>query len=205
MNNQLSKTAISAVVCAGLVSGCTMTQENQQAMGAGFGAVAAGLTTGLLTGNVGYGIAAAAGGAALGWGAVKLAQYNSSQVRSASEDQSMYGFTPSANTVLVKLNKGTAAPNTVAPGQQVQIASDYSLSVPASQNMAAVEETWVLKKDNQIIFEAPPQRVQRVAGGYAVNATIPIPKNATAGTYVVETRVQAGTSNDFNQAVFVVR
>ncbi|MGR9043980.1 MAG: hypothetical protein ACU83N_01715 [Gammaproteobacteria bacterium] len=205
MNHHTAKTAIGAVICTGLVTGCATTAENQQALGAGFGAVAAGLTTGLLTGNVGYGLAAAAGGAALGWGAVKLAQYNSQQVRSASEDQSLYGFTPSTHAVLVKLNKGTASPNTVSPGQQVLVASDYSLSVPPSQGMAAVQESWTLKKDGNIIFQAPPQNVQRAAGGYAVNATIPIPQNASAGTYVVETHVQAGTSTDMNQAVFVVR
>lgn len=203
--NQLLKTTASAAICTGLLTGCATTPENQQAIGAGLGAVAAGLTTGLLTGNVGYGLAAAAGGAALGWGAVKLAQYSSQQVRTASEDQSMYGFTPSANTVLVKLNRGTAAPNTVVPGQQVQVASDYSLAVPQTQGMASVEETWTLKKDGNVIFQAPAQTVQRSAGGYAVNATIPIPKNASAGTYVVETKVQAGTSSDINQSVFIVQ
>lgn len=205
MNHPFAKTAVSAVICTSLITGCATTSENQQAIGAGLGAVAAGLTTGLLTGNVGYGLAAAAGGAALGWGAVKLAQYSSQQVRSPAEDQSLYGFTPSANTVLVKLNKGTASPNRVAPGQQVQVASDYSLSVPQAQGMASVEETWTLMKDGNVIFQAPAQNVQRSAGGYAVNATIPIPKNATAGTYVVETKVQAGTSSDINQAVFIVQ
>ncbi|MGR9117049.1 MAG: hypothetical protein ACU85E_14905 [Gammaproteobacteria bacterium] len=205
MKHKFVRTAVSAAICTGLITGCATTSENQQAIGAGLGAVAAGLTTGLLTGNVGYGLAAAAGGAALGWGAVKLAQYNSQQVRSASEDQSMYGFTPSANTVLVKLNKGMASPNTVSPGQQVQVASDYSLAVPPAQGMASVQETWTLKKDGNVIFQAPPQNVQRAAGGYAVNATIPIPKNASTGTYVVETKVQAGTSSDINQAIFVVQ
>ncbi|WP_404360052.1 hypothetical protein [Methylotuvimicrobium sp. KM1] len=205
MNHAFPKTALSAVVCASLITGCATTPENQQAIGAGLGAVAAGLTTGLLTGNVGYGLAAAAGGAALGWGAVKLAQYSSQQVRSPAEDQSLYGFTPAANTVLVRLNKGTASPDTVTPGQQVMVASDYSLSVPQNQSIASVEETWTLKKDGKVIFEAPPQNVQRSAGGYAVNATIPIPKNASAGTYVVETKVQAGTSSDINQAVFIVQ
>ncbi|PKM10387.1 MAG: hypothetical protein CVV13_13230 [Gammaproteobacteria bacterium HGW-Gammaproteobacteria-3] len=205
MNQQLARTTVSAIICASLLTGCATTQENQQAWGAGLGAITAGLATGLATGNVGYGIAAAVGGAAIGWGAVKLAQYNSEQVRSASQDQALYGFTPSSNATLVKLHKGTASPDTVAPGQQVQIASDYSLAVPEAQNMTAVQESWTLKKDGQVLFQADPQNVQRTAGGYAVNATIPIPKNASAGTYVVETRVQAGTSSDFNQAVFVVQ
>ncbi|MGR8935452.1 MAG: hypothetical protein ACU837_13825 [Gammaproteobacteria bacterium] len=204
--NQLAKTAVSAAVCGSLLSGCAgMTPEGQQATAAGLGALAGGLTTGLLTGNVGYGIAGAAAGAALAWGAVKLVQYNSQQVRTAQQDQSLYGFTPSATSVLVKLNKGVATPDTVSPGQQVSINSDYSLAVPSGQGSATVQETYSLKKDGNLLFQSPPQTAQRTAGGYAVNAAIPIPSDAKPGTYVVETKVQAGSSYDVNQAVFVVR
>ena len=167
--------------------------------------MAGGLTTGLLTGNVGYGIAGAAAGAALAWGAVKLVQYHSQQVRTPEQDQSLYGLTPSTNSVLVKLNKGTASPETVSPGQQVTIVSDYSLALPPSQGSASVQEIYALKKDGKLLFQSPPQTAQRTAGGYAVNAAIPIPADAKPGTYVVETKVQAGSSYDVNQAVFIVR
>lgn len=204
--NAITKKAVSAAVCISLLSGCTtMTPEQQQAMGAAFGAVAGGLATGLATGNVGYGVAGAVGGAALAWGAVKLVQYNSQQVRTPEQDRRVYGFTPSVNSVTVKLNKGSASPNTVFPGQQVTVVSDYSLALPASQNTVPVQETYALKKDDQLLFQSPPQTAQRTAGGYAVNAAIPIPSDAKPGTYVVESKVQAGSSYDINQAVFIVK
>jgi hypothetical protein len=204
---KIHKTKITAIilVCAILMSGCATTQEDQQAAGAVTGAVAGGLLTGLLTGNVGYGIAGAVAGAALGWGAVKMAQYDSQQVRSSSQDQQMYGLTPSSNSVLVKLNKGSASPETVSPGQQVSTYSDYSLALPSSQKEENVTETWVLKKDGKELFKSPQQQTQRAPGGYAVTAAIPIPKDAPSGTYVVETKVQAGTSYDTNQAIFIVK
>ena len=34
--------------------------------------------------------------------------------------------------------------------------------------------------------------------------TLPIPQNAEPGTYVVETKVQAGSSYDTDEAVFIV-
>ena len=204
--NSITKTTVSTAVCISLLGGCaSMTPENQQAMGAAFGALAGGLATGLATGNAGYGVAGAVGGAALAWGAVKLVQYNSQLVRTPKQDQKLYGFTPSVNSVLVKLNKGSASPDTVFPGQQVTVVSDYSLALPASQRMVAVEETYVLKKDGKLLFESPAQTAQRTAGGYAVNAAIPIPSDATQGTYVVESKVQAGSSYDVNQAVFIVK
>jgi hypothetical protein len=204
--NVITKNAVSTAVCMSLLSGCaSMPQENQQAMGAAFGALAGGLATGLTTGNVGYGLLGALGGAALGWGAVKLVQYNSEQVRTVEQDRSLYGFTPSVNNVLVKLNKGSASPETVSPGQQVTVDSDYSLALPASQRTVSVQETYALKKDGKLLFESSPQTADRTAGGYAVHAGIPIPSDATPGTYVVESKVQAGSSYDVNQAVFIVK
>ncbi|WP_054774249.1 hypothetical protein [Methylogaea oryzae] len=163
------------------------------------------MTTGLLTGNVGYGIAAAVGGAALGWGAVKLVQAaTTQQVRTAEQDQQLYGFTPSANAVLVKMNKATATPEKLAAGQSVVISSDYSLSLPQGTANSDVVESYSLKKDGQVLTSSEPTHSQKAAGGYAVNATIAIPKSAKPGTYVVETKVQSGTSYDVSQAVFVV-
>lgn len=204
--NAITKKAVSVAVCMSLLSGCaSVPPENQQAMGAAFGALAGGLATGLATGNVGYGLLGALGGAALAWGAVKLVQYNSQQVRTVEQDRSLYGFTPSVNSVTVKLNKGSASPYMVSPGQQVTVISDYSLALPASQNTISVQETYTLKKDGKLLFESPPQTADRTAGGYAVNAGIPIPSDATLGTYVVESKVQAGSSYDVNQAFFIVK
>lgn len=197
---------VSTVVCISLLTGCaSMTPESQQAMGAAFGAVAGGLATGLTTGNVGYGLAGAVGGAALAWGAVKLVQYNSEQVRSAQQDQRLYGFAPAVNAPTVKLNKGNASPEMVSPGQHVDVVSDYSLSLPASQTIVQVQETYSLKKDGNVLFQSPIQTAQHTAGGYAITAGIPIPADAKPGTYVIESKIQAGNSYDTNQAVFVVK
>jgi hypothetical protein len=206
MKSRTSNAAVAAVVTVTLATatGCATTQEGQQMQGAATGAIAAGLLTGLLTGNVGYGLAAAAGGALLGWGAVKLVQSNTQQVRTVQQDQQIYGLSPSATSALVKLNKAAAAPDSLAPGQTVTVYSDYSLALPASQSSSEVSESYVLKKDGKELFASQPQKAQHTAGGYAVTASIPIPKDAAPGTYVVETKVQAGTSYDTSQAVFVV-
>jgi hypothetical protein len=203
--NSIIKSTVSTAVCLSLLGGCAMTPEDQQRWGAAAGGIVGGLATGLSTKNVGYGLLGAAGGAALAWGAIKLVQHNTQQVRSPEEDRKIYGFTPAFNNAKVQLNKGSASPNTVSPGQQVNVVSDYSLALPASSNMTTVQESYSLKKDGKLLFESSPQSAQRTAGGYVVNASIPIPSNATPGTYIVESKVQAGTSYDVNQAAFVVR
>ena len=198
--------AVSLVASASLLSGCATTQENQQFGGAALGALAAGITTGLLTGNVGYGIAAAIGGAALGWGAVKLAQHETKEVRTAQEDQRLYGFTPATDSVLIKLNKGYASPKDITPGQQTTIYSDYSLSLPPSyNNQANVTYEWTLKKDGQILSRSDPAMQSKPAAGHQTIQKIDIPGNAEPGTYIVETKLSSGNTYDINEVAFIVR
>ncbi len=188
------------------LSGCATTDQNQQLGGAAVGALAAGLTTGLLTGNVGAGIGAAVAGAAVGWGAIRLMQHESRQVRSAEEDQRLYGFAPATNQVMIRLNRGQASPNMISAGEQTTIYSDYSLSVPPSHNnQAEVTYSWKLKKDGNVLTESKPVSQIKAAAGHQTIQPINVPQNAEPGTYVVETILAAGSAYDVNETVFVVK
>jgi hypothetical protein len=200
-NNKLAW--ISMALCSSLLAGCAASEGNQQVMG-GVGGAAVGCGLGFLIGGGAkecvYGAMA---GAAAGWGAVKLSQYNASQVRTAQEDQKLYGLTNVSST-LVKIQGSNATPQTVKPGQPLNIMTDYSVQVPKGQTGASVQETLVLKKDGKVVASPAPQTFQRTAGGYQATASLPIPANAPKGTYVIETQVKAGTSYDVRQTPFVV-
>ncbi len=188
------------------LTGCATTEQNQQLGGAAVGAIAAGLATGLLTGNVGAGLAAAAAGAAMGWGTIRLMQHESRQVRSAEEDQRLYGFAPATNQVLIRLNKGQASPNMISAGEQTTVYSDYSLSVPPSyNNQAEVTYSWKLKKDGNVLTESQPVSQMKTAAGHQTIQPINVPRNAEPGTYVVETILASGSAYDVNETVFVVK
>jgi len=45
----------------------------------------------------------------------------------------------------------------------------------------------------------------KVAAGHQTRQPIDIPRNAKPGTYVVETRLAAGSAYDINDAIFVVK
>lgn len=194
------------VFLSNLLTSCATMEENQQLGGAALLGTAAGLATALITGDVGAGIAVGLAGAALGWGAVKMMQHESQQVRSRAEDQRLYGLAPSSNQVQIKLNKGQASPNMVRPGQQTVILSDYSLAVPRTQKDQTAEVTysWKLKKDGEVLVESEPVSQMKVAAGHQTRQPIDIPRNAKPGTYVVETRLAAGSAYDVNEASFVV-
>ncbi len=190
-------------LCCGALSGCATGEGNQQLLGAGLGtAIGCGL---------GYAVGGARGcavgsvlGAATGWGVV--AQYQATQVRSATQDQAIYGVTEPVTANKVQIRKGTASPGTVRPGSNVQIDTDYSLLMPpatAAQG-AEVQESFNLKKDGKVLTASAPKTFHRASGGWVATKNLPIPQNAEPGTYVVETKVQVGSSYDTDETVFIV-
>lgn len=214
MNKSFNKKRLLALtLCPALmISGCATQQGTDQLTGAGVG-LAGGAALGCLTGFLvsrdsgGCATGAAIGavtGAVVGWGAVKISQYQATQVRSAQEDQQIYGLTKSISTTQVKINKGTSTPNMVKPGESVKLFTDYSVQLPADMSSTQVAESWILKKDGKVLADLPPQNNQRTSGGWNADATIPIPTNAELGTYVIEHKVLAGNSYDTDESTFVV-
>jgi hypothetical protein len=186
------------------MSGCATGEGNQQLFGAGIGTA--------LGCGIGYALGGAKGcaigsalGAASGWGVV--AQYQATQVRSAAQDQAIYGVTEAVTANKVQIRKGAATPSTVRAGTKVQIDTDYSLLMPtatAAQGAADVQESFTLKKDGKVLTNSAPKTFRRASGGWVATNKLPIPQNAEAGTYVVETKVQAGSSYDTDETVFIV-
>jgi hypothetical protein len=204
-----SRHLTSMVVCCSLAgcAGMPMQGEGQQQFMGAAGGAAAGCGLGyLIGGDAKDCVYGALAGAAAGWGAVKLNQYHANQTRSASQDQRLYGYRPreegSAN--VVKIRKGSANPKKIKRGGTVNVTTDYSVMTPQGIQSVEVEETTVLKKDGQIISTVSQQREQREAGGWTALGSLPVPRDAQPGTYVIEHKIQTGTSYDVTESTFVV-
>ncbi|MGQ0591267.1 MAG: hypothetical protein ACT4QB_01095 [Gammaproteobacteria bacterium] len=203
----MSLTATSKVtalaLCCGVLSGCATTDGNQQLLGAGIG-TALGCGIGYaIGGDVGCAVGGALGAAA-GWGVV--AQYQATQVRSAAQDQQLYGVTEPVTTTQVQIRKATADPASIKRGGTVQVTTDYSLMLPRSMKAQGtdVQESWVLKKDGKVLLNVAPKNNHHPEGGWNGVQDFPVPGNAEPGTYVVESKVQVGTSYDTVESAFVV-
>lgn len=190
-------------LCCILVTGCATPEGQQQAVGAGTGAALGALAGGLIGGNTKSALIGAGVGALLGYGAVKLSQYRSSQVRSVQDDKKLYGYRRVSNPV-VKIRNATSAPSQIQPGQEITITTDYSVALPSGMDQVPVEESWILKKDGKEVQRLGPQSDTRSAGGYLSGGAIEIPRNMPSGTYVVEHRVLSGSSYDSQESTFVV-
>jgi len=192
-------------LCITFMAGCATTSQEgeQQAVGVVGGAALGCLVGAIISGTQGCAYGALAG-AALGWGAVALQQYQANQVSSASDVPEIYGMAPSVSSPVVKIDSGTSMPSTIKRGQQVQLLTEYALQLPQGMALAEVQESWILKKDGKVLTQVPAINVQRGAGGWEVNGYLPIPATAEPGTYVIEHEVHSGTSYDKVESVFTV-
>lgn len=205
------KAFIGLVLCPVLLIGCATQQGMDQLKGAGMGG-GIGAATGCAIGAIFGGSQGCATGAMVGggvglisgWGAVKIKQYQAEQVRTAQADQRMYPMVEPVQSAQVKIRKGTSTPHTVKPGDTVDLAMDYSVTLPPHMQTVTVTEQWVMKKDGKTVSELPQPGNQRKAGGWSTEAVVPLPTDIEPGTYVIEHTVQAGDSYDTDESTFVV-
>lgn len=207
MKSKVGLRLAAVIAAAGVVlSGCQTTGGvSEEVTGAGIGALVGCGIGAAITGTARGCAGGAAIGGLLGFGVVKLNQYQARQVRSEKADQRLYGLTQSVDSTQVKIRKGKSAPKTVKAGDTVKLATDYSLMLPKGESATTVKESWALKKDGKPVVSMEPQRNKREAGGWAADAEVTIPANVAPGTYVVVHRVEAGKSYDEAESTFVVR
>ena len=130
--------------------------------------------------------------------------FRSAQARSADQDQKLYGYTVPANGTEVKIRNITAVPETVRNGETLKISMDFSVIAPKGSQNVVVQETMTLKKDGKVLKKLGDESQSQAVGGRVSEVDFKIPAGMPAGTYVIEQKVQAGSSYDVRPVVFVV-
>jgi hypothetical protein len=175
-------------------------EQSMAASAVGCGLV--GAVVGLGTGSSGLGAAAGAGCMAIA--VVTVYNYHTSQVRTAQQDQRLYGYTAPVNSTEVKIRNAQASPETVRPGSPVKLTLDYSVMAPNGTQSVDVTETMTLKHDGKVVQVLNDKPINRQLGGSSTSFDFTVPDKMPAGTYVIEQKVSAGTSYDIRPTVFVV-
>lgn len=195
------KIKLIASVCASVLLTSCATMEQSAGLAA-LGCAAAGGIVGGFTGSAGLGAATFAGCGAIA--AIGIYSYHSSQARTVQQDQKLYGYTAPVNSTEVKIRNATASPEMVKAGDKVKLTLDYSVMAPSNTENVDVTESMILKQDGKVLQTLSNKSVKRVLGGGISQVDFTIPSNMPAGTYVVEQKIQAGTSYDIRPTVFVV-
>src|SRR5262249_47673682 len=189
--------AASVLVLGALITSCAMSDETRDQILGGVGGAAAGAAIGAVAtgGNPRAIGAGAAAGAVTGWAAVKLTQYHAQKTRTAQQEAEYLGYR--GQGPMLNIRDATVNPQAVQAGQPVNFAMDYAVLAPQGTSAVPVEESWVLEKDGKVLTTTSPMTQQREPGGWRTQASITVPRNAPAGSYIVKNRVSAfGTQQE---------
>lgn len=189
-----------------LVACETMTeQQRQQAMGAGVGG-ALGAASCLIVGRCDTkdAVIRTAAGAAVGWVAVRITQANSHKRADGAQEAAVLGYTPPQGTV-VKLQNAAIDPTYCGGGQEVRFSMEYTVLAPPDKPSLPVAERWVILKEGKPQITLDNGTHQRDQGRWVSNASIQLPAQVQAGTYVVKNEITAGSKYDLREVPFYVQ
>jgi hypothetical protein len=192
--------------CSLAIASCSMTTEGQEQLaGAGIGAATGAAIGAAASGGNPRAVAIGAGsGAVAGWGTVKLAQMAAKRTQSAQQENSIQGWKP-GDPARVKMRGVYVRPDPAGPGSQTTIAMNYGVTGPRDGYVPVRETIEIRDPRNKVVVPAQPIEQSRSPGGWESPRTLPLPRNAPAGTYQIIARVDSGTSHDESQATLTVQ
>jgi outer membrane lipoprotein SlyB len=182
------------------LSACQYAREHErEARGAGIGA-AAGAAGGLLLGGGTRG--AIAGGllGALAGGAI--AHYTGERDRDAQATAQQYNYQPAQGNV-VRIERQAASPQTVSPGETVNLQTTYALMTPGDEAQTVVER-WEIRHNGEVVGD-PQVTAERTDGTYTANLPLELPPTAAPGNYEVTSIVQVADVSETASTSFQVQ
>ncbi|MFP3869115.1 MAG: hypothetical protein ACLFUU_13355 [Desulfobacteraceae bacterium] len=176
---------------AGALGGAATGAAIGSIIGAGTGSAATGAWVGAATGAVAGGIG----------GALYAAHRNQKQQDYDAAAQS-YNYTPSQGNV-VDINTATVSPDSVRPGQQVNMQLTYTILTPGN---APVDLTISreIKKDGLTMGQPHQTQVSNTNGTYSDQVGFMVPDQAAAGKYTIISRVNSNYGSDQEISYFTV-
>jgi serine/threonine protein kinase len=91
-----------------------------------------------------------------------------------------------------------------APGQTIEFETDFVLELPQGERERQVTATWSLIHNGRRIGKQGEASMPLKSGSHSTRTELELPPTMKAGTYVVEHRIGAGTSQDVARSSFQV-
>jgi len=92
----------------------------------------------------------------------------------------------------------------VKAGGKVAIRTVYWLNLPSGQSAAPVTESWIIKGKGISPVTLGPTRGEYEGGKREATWDFVVPEGGDLGTYMIEHKVQTGSSSDTGKSRFIV-
>lgn len=181
--------------------GCATMQEHKGATygagaGAATGAVIGGLAGRSVTGVIVGGLLGALAGGAIG-------HYAYDKQKERDETAKAVNYDPAKGPVL-KIESASVSPQTVNPGEQVNLKLTYYVLNPSKDVQTNVTEIREITHNGQLVGK-PEVTATRMDGTYTSTVPVSLPRTALSGEYIVKNTVQSANLKDTQEVRFTVR
>jgi surface antigen len=122
--------------------------------------------------------------------------------KTKEETAQKYNYQSSMGT-MVRLEEVSVMPNTVKPGDKVDLNATYAVLEAADKDIN-ITETREIKMGTELIGK-PEVNVVRRGGTYSSTVPLFLPSNAKTGSYSVITTIQSQTAKDSKEMFFSVK
>ncbi len=203
MIKKILSTIILITFLIGSISCATLEEHKGAATGAAVGA-AAGATVGAIAGHRGHKTETAIIGGLIGalvGGAVGHYAYDVK--RNREETAKRYGYQSHSGT-MIRIEEVSAIPNTIRPGDKVDLSVTYAVLTPDPNSEVSITEIREVRYQGELVGR-PEVNVTRKGSTYSSNIPLFIPGDARKGPYQVITTIQSQSSRDSKEATFYVR
>ncbi len=184
--------------------GCATLEEHKgAATGAAVGA-ATGTVVGAVAGAKGHKTETAIIGGLIGGliGGV-IGHYAYDVRRNREETVQRYSYQPSSGT-MVRIEEVSAIPNTLNPGEKVDLRVTYAILTPDPNIEVNVTEIREIRFQGELVGR-PEVNVIRKGSTYSSSIPLFLPDNARRGSYQVFITVQTTNSKDSRETNFYVK
>jgi len=196
---------ISIVLCIALVLpvfACeTVTEERRgTAIGAGVG----GATGAIAGAAIGDSTTSAVVGGLLGalvGGAIGYYAYD--RERDQDETARLYDYEPAVEGRVLNIEEASAVPQTVRPGEEVDLRMTYAVLTPSPGEMSEITEIREIRHDGQLVGR-PTVTVDRAGGTYTSSIPLRLPRDAEPGVYQVTETIESDFGRDTRETSFTV-
>jgi len=186
------------------ILGCATVPEEHKgaATGAAVGGATGAIAGGLLAHSGAKTETAILGGLAGALVGGLIGHYAYDAKKTKEETAQKYNYQSSMGT-MVRLEEVSAMPNTVKPGDKVELKATYAVLEAADKDIN-ITETREIKMGTELIGK-PEVNVVRRGGTYSSTVPLFLPSNAKPGTYSVTTTVQTPTAKDSKETFFTLQ
>ncbi len=201
----MSQRFISLMVCLAIVvsfTACESFPEEHKgaAIGAGVGAAGGAIAGGLIGDDAEGAIIGGLIGALVG-GAIGHYAYD--EKRNREETVETYAY-DAAQGQMLTIEDVTTAPQTVSPGDTVDLKMTYAVLNPTPGTTSEITEIREITHNGRLVGN-PRVTVERADGTYISTVPLTLPSDADKGLYLVRNTVQAGVERDTMETSFTVK